>query len=461
MIKLLLSLICAAVMLSGCASTKFRVLEINSLASKTAGEGKFDGLESIASRKGIGMRPQDAKKVNILFLHGVGSVENTDQTPLANNFIKGVAGAYGLETDEKAVSSLCGRKQGNEEASRENHIYITEITPKTYEALPGRILTLDDLVCMDKQVLKVSDDLEYVIYRIFWDEIFWESLQIAFVGQDGSIGENSYPASLRRKYNSLLKDKLINFGFSDAVMYMGPAGKDIRNAIRGAMCSAVLDAAGYPISKQGPRTNFKRICDTASNTSINTAPFAFVSESLGSKITFDIMREAMTDSVDNIHDDIFKGSQVFMLANQIPLLSLHDLREKSLFQKSDYEDGERPSLIAFSEVNDFLTYELVPFYEQLYSRTITNTPSEFNVSNAENREYIVDLLGFNIIDMRVEFASPLIPFVSGFVDPLFAHNGHVKQPEVMEYMLCGADGREARVESCTITSGPNVPGWLK
>ena len=447
--------------ISGCASTKFKVLEINSLASKAAGEGQFDGLESIASRKGIGARLQDAKKVNILFLHGVGSVENTDQTPLANNFIKGVAGAYGLETDEKAVSSLCGRRRGDEDISTANHIYITEITPKTYEALPGRSLTLDDLVCMDKQVLKVSEDLEYVIYRIFWDEIFWESLQVAFVGQDDSIGENTLPASLRRKYNGFLKDKLINFGFSDAVMYMGPAGEDIRNAIRGAMCSAVLDAAGYPISKQGPRSNYKRVCDTASNTSINTAPFAIVSESLGSKITFDIIREAMTDETENVHDEIFKGSQIFMLANQIPLLSLHDLQENNIYQKSNYQDGERPTLIAFSEVNDFLTYELVPFYEQLYSRSTTNEIDDFDISEAKNRQYIVDLLGFNIIDMRVEFAAPLIPFVNGFVDPLFAHNGHVKQPEIMEYMLCGANGRIARLENCNITTGPSLADWLK
>ena len=454
-------MILSALWLCGCASTKFSVLEINSLASKTAGEGRFDGLESIASRKGLGDFKNEKQTVNILFLHGVGWVENKDDAPLANSFIKGVANAYGLETDEKTGSSLCGRDEIDEDVERKNHIYITEIDPKSYEPLPGSQLTLDNLICMDKQVLPVNDGLEYVIYRVFWDEIFWDSLQVAYVGQDDSVGEHKYPASLRRKYNRSLKDKLINFGFSDAVMYMGPAGEDIRNAIRGAMCSAVLDAAGYPLVAQGPRTNYKRICETASNTSINTAPFAFITESLGSKISYDIMREAMTDNVENVHDDIIKSSQVFMLANQIPLLSLQDLRENNPFQNSNYEDGERPTIIAFSEINDFLTYELVPFYEQLFSKSTRKSGSEIDISDAKDRQYIVDLLGFNIVDMRVEFASPLIPFVKGFVDPLFAHNGHVRQPEIMEYILCGADGRTPLIEGCKITTGPNVKSKSK
>ena len=375
---------------------------------------------------------------------------------LANSFIKGVAGAYSLETDEKTVSSLCGRDEDNENVELQNHIYISEVTPKTYEALPGRRLTLDNLVCMDKQVLRVNDNLEYVIYRIFWDELFWDSLQVAFVGQDDAVDKTSIPASLRRKYNSFLKDKLITFGFSDAVMYMGPAGEDIRNATRGAMCSAALDAAGYPLSKQGSIVDYESICNTANNAPLDTDPFAFVSESLGSKISYDIMREAMTDGQENVHDDIIKGTQIFMLANQIPLLSLQDIREENQFKESDYEDGERPTIIAFSEINDFLTYELVPFYEQLYTRSSQTEGEQLDFSQAEDRQYIVDLLGFNIVDMRVEFASPLIPFVGGFVDPLYAHNGHVQQPEIMEYILCGADGRSPRVTGCEITAGPNV-----
>jgi len=66
------------------------------------------------------------------------------------------------------------------------------------------------------------------------------------------------------------------------------------------------------------------------------------------------------------------------------------------------------------------------------------------MSVESERAQLIDLLGFNVIDMRVEFAEPLFPLVSGFVDPLFAHNGHVKQPEIIAYMLCGAKSQRTR-----------------
>ncbi|WP_409431878.1 hypothetical protein ACJ3XI_06530 [Litorimonas sp. RW-G-Af-16] len=466
-----------AIILSGCASTKFQVLEINSLASKSAGKGQFSGLESLAKRERV-VKPFDdldgtikvksatsgeaiidsvsnplrsVERVNIMFLHGIGWVENRENAPLANNFIQGLAKAYNLETDEKAVSSLCGRDQTDENVQLENHIYIKQKNPKIYQTLPGSSLSLDRLACMDRQVLKVKDDLEYVIYRVFWDEIFWDSLQVAFVGQDDGLDAESLPASLRRSVNRTLKDKLVNFGFSDAVMYLGPAGAEIRNATRGAMCSAALDAAGYSLKDQGPAVDFETICSTASRTSIDVDPFAFVTESLGSKVAYDIMRDAMTDGKDTVHDSIIRGTQVFMLANQIPLLSLSDLGEGEPFRRSDYSDNQRPTIVAFSEINDFLTYELVPFYEQLYRKSQQSQRNTINIGDADDREYIVDLLGFNIIDMRVEFAPAMIPLVNQFVDPLFAHNGHVRQPEVMEYILCGADGKKPKFDGCRVT----------
>jgi len=448
---ILRTLIClwAAFILAGCASTSFSVLEINSLAATEAGEGEFDGLEDLANRA----PRSDIKRVNILFLHGIGWVENPDDSPLANNFIKGLANAYELDTQEKTVSSLCGRDEENEDKRLQNHILINEAKPKFYRtALPGSRLKLDNLVCMDKQVMRVQDDLEYVIYRIFWDEIFWRSLQYAHIGQDDSQGSSFNFASLRRDINRDLKDKMVNYGFSDAVMYLGPAGDEIRDAIRGAMCSAALDAAGVSFKEQGHEVNFKQICGTASNTAIKTDPFAFVTESLGSKIAFDVMRTSMTDGRETVHDEMIKGTQIYMLANQIPLLSLSDISISDEMAPSAYTEEERPTIIAFSEINDFLTYELVPFYEQLYKNSQRNKARKTGQNAEPDRRDLVDLLGFNIIDMRVEFASPLVPIVRDFVDPLFAHNGHVRQPEIMEYIICGADNGEAYRESCSIPS---------
>ena len=448
----LLALLLLIPLLSACASTKFRVLEINSLASEQSGSGQFDGLEALASRA-----PRTAtQRVNIMFLHGIGAIETEEAEPLANNFIQGVANAYGLETEEKTVSSQCGRDEDNEDIALRNHLYITNPATRRFTTVLGSQLGLDRLVCMDRQVLRVRNDLEYVIYRVFWDEIFWESLQLPHLGQDRGSGTMGAPA-LRRSVNRDLKDELVNYGFSDAVLYLGPAGEDIRRAISGAMCAAALDANGYALVQQGPEVDYQAACARSSSTDFDIDPFAFVAESLGSKIAFDVMRAHMTDGVSDVHDKMIQGTQLYMLANQLPLLGLSDLSDDEPFVRSDYAAEERPTIIAFSEINDFLTYELVPFYEQLSRLSRRVGGSDAPVSRAD----IAEQLGFDITDMRVEFASPLVPFVSGFVDPLFAHNGHVKQPEVMEFILCGADGRVAKYSGCRIGTPSRARGLGK
>ena len=434
---LLLPLLCA------CASTDFRVLEINSLSYSAPGEGQFDGLEALASRA-----PRTStQRVNIMFLHGIGAIENADADPLANNFIQGIAKAYGLETEDRSVSSLCGRDPSESDTAR-SRLYITQPTARRFTTALGGQLSLDRLVCMDRQVLSVRGDLEYVIYRVFWDEIFWQALQLPHLGQDrGTTADGVATAGaplLRKRINRDLKDELVNYGFSDAVLYLGPAGADIRSAISGAMCAAALDANGFALTAQGPEVDFNTACERASSTDFDIDPFAFVAESLGSKIAFDVMRGHMTDGRTGVHDRMIAGTQLFMLANQLPLLGLSDLADGAPFSRSDYDAADRPSIIAFSEVNDFLTYELVPFYEQLYSFAEPDA--------AGDRRAIAERLGFDITDMRVEFAEPLVPFLSGFVDPLFAHNGHVKQPEVMEYILCGAQGRSVAWTGCRIST---------
>mgnify|MGYP000436336500 FL=1 len=246
-LKSILALLSLA-LLSACASSgiDLKVHHINSLTSEAHNDGEFLGLEFLSD-------PIPGKlknRVNIFYLHGIGWTENPEADQLGNDFLTGVAKAYNLEIDGKIISSPCGTEKDGTISHGSDHIYITTgANPTYYETtLPGARLRLDNLVCMDKQVLDVDDNLEYVVYRIFWDDIFWNKLQFPHVGQDDARGSSKAIAGLRRKYNRRLKDELVNYGFSDAVMYLGPAGKDIRNAIRGAMCSAALDAAGFEFS---------------------------------------------------------------------------------------------------------------------------------------------------------------------------------------------------------------------
>lgn len=436
----------ATALLTGCASSgkvPLKVHHINSLSSFEKNMGEFLGLEFLADP----IEGRLKNRVNIFYLHGIGWTENPDSDQLADDFLAGIAGAYGQDVKGQIIRTSCGQAD-----SKAPHIKITGNAPKRFEtALPGSALELDELVCMDKQTLDVDDALEYVVYRIFWDDIFWNRLQFPHVGQDDDQGSSKEIARLRRKYNRKLKDELMNYGISDAVMYLGPAGTDIRSAIRGAMCSASLDAAGYDFAKQGQRVSYDNICQLASNTAARHNQFAFVSESLGSKITYDVLREAMNDGRDTALDDMVAGSETYMLANQIALLSLSDLTVQPKQRPRNLPPGKRPKIIAMSELNDFLTYELVPFYEQLWKRS-SNSEDRPNSNTAAARQAMVEALGFDMIDMRLEFADRIVPLLKGFVDPLQAHSGHASEPELMLYMLCGARKGRLNRKECLATA---------
>lgn len=450
MIRVLASIL-AIIALTGCITsgkTDLTVHHINSLASPNGNDGSFKGLEYLAD-------PIPGKlknRVNIIYLHGIGYTEDRNAEQLGSDFLHGIAKAYKLEAVDGLDFSLCGEAPYTSGAITKPHIRIKSTAPRFFEtAIPGSKLKLDEIACLDKQTLNIDDNLEFVLYRVFWDNIFWDEVQFPHVGQDDNEGTSQDIAMLRRKYNRILKDDLVNYGFSDAVMYLGPAGQEIRNAVSGAMCSAALDAAGYDFAQQGEAVSHDDICRTASHTSIKLNQFAFVTESLGSKITYDVMVDALSDGKATIHDDIVRGSETYMLANQVALLSLSDLSPYRRKDIDKFSDKDRPKIIAMSELNDFLSYELVPFYEQLWKRSIR--PEEDNLSGitASVRRGLTEKLGFEMIDMRLEFADKIIPVLKGFVDPKDAHSGHAGEPELMLYLLCGAKNGQLNDKECLAT----------
>jgi len=445
----------AALWLAGCATSgkvPLTVHHINSLASEDGNDGSFKGLEYLAD-------PVPGKlknRVNIMYLHGIGWTEDRTKRQLADDFLGGIAKAYNLEASDGLITTLCGEAPYNASDVATPHIYIKGDSPSLFEtALPGSKLRLDELVCMDKQTLDIDDNLEFVLYRVFWDNIFWDNIQFAHVGQDDNRGTSKDIAGLRRKYNGILKDDLVNYGFSDAVMYLGPAGQEIRKAIRGAMCSAALDAAGKDFASQGELVSYNVICDSASFSNLETNQFAFVTESLGSKIAFDVMQEALSDGRETVHDDMIRGSETYMLANQIALLSLSSLGTEDSSPIAKIRPRNRPKVIAMSELNDFLSYELVPFYEQLWKRTIRPEQNNTTYLDANMRQKITEDIGFEMIDMRLEFADKIIPMLGGFVDPKDAHSGHAGEKDLMLYLLCGAVEGQLNDKECLATELQN------
>jgi len=438
-----------SILLTGCLSSgkiPAKVLEINSLSSTHKNDGDFKGLEFLAD-------PIPGKlknRVNIMYMHGIGWTEDRTKEQLGNEFMVGVAKAYGLDVEENYITSLCGESDYDQREANDNFIYIQNREPKYFETIiPGQELRLEQLVCMDRTILPIGDNLEFAVYRVFWDDIFWNELQFAHVGQDDDQGSSQALAGQRRKFNRILKDDLVNYGFSDAVMYLGPAGAAIREAVNGAMCSAALDAAGHNFEKQGASVNKEDICNLADNTTIKLNQFAFVTESLGSKIVFDLMRDAQRDNRDTVVDDLISGTEVYMLANQLALLSLSDLSltphaPLSLNAATD----SRPRLVAMSEINDFLSYELIPFIEQIQRRTFKNGYASQALKTAYDRQSVINKIGFDMVDVRLEFADKLISVVDGFVDPKDAHSGHAAEPAIMKLILCGAKNGRLNSEGC-------------
>ena len=439
-----MSLLSTACVTSG--EVPAQILQINSLDSLTDNTGEFKGLEFLADP----IPGQLKNRVNIMYMHGIGWTEDRSKEQLANSFIIGLAEAYGLEVKENYISSLCGESDYDQREANQDFIYIRNQTPEYFETIiPGQQLRLDQLVCMDRTILQIGDNLEFAVYRVFWDEIFWNELQFAHVGQDDNQGSSQAFAGLRRKYNRILKDDLVNYGFSDAVMYLGPAGAQIRRAVKGAMCSAALDAAGLSLERQGASVSQQNICATADNTSLELNQFAFVTESLGSKIMFDLMQDAQQDGADTAIDELIAGSEVYMLANQLALLSLSDLSmTPRVIPPPSASTADRPRLVAMSEINDFLTYELIPFIEQIHKRSFSNGYATGGFLSVEERKEIIEKIGFDMVDVRLEFADKLVPILKGLVDPKDAHSGHASEAAVMRLILCGAKNGQLNNEGC-------------
>jgi len=159
------------------------------------------------------------------------------------------------------------------------------------------------------------------------------------------------------------------------------------------------------------------------------------------------MRETLTDGRTTILDKTVAGSEIYMMANQLALLSLTDLTKEPVRPAYNDPAHPRPRIIAFSEVNDFLTYEINPFFENLWSERANQEGAEKGL-DAASRAHIRDTLGFDFVDIRVEFADPLISLISGFVDPIQAHAKHVAEPGLIRMLLCGAQNGEISDHAC-------------
>lgn len=216
----------------------------------------------------------------------------------------------------------------------------------------------------------------------------------------------------RARFNGQLKDKLLDDCLADALIYQG----DSRAAIRAKMMEA-LDTA---IARQ------------------QGGPLILVTESLGSKITFDalnamLVSQAPGSQVRSAQAAAARLVQVCMVANQLPILGLADqvvggersarllpqadalqrfLTLRGSFARPAQKRFAELTLVALTDPNDLLSYRLLP--------------SRY----ASAAVHVADVLVSNQ------------PTYFGLLEnPATAHTGYLANPDVVAVIACGTADR--------------------
>lgn len=464
-------------LLSACGTTKPVLHSINSLSSALPGTGSFDGLESRAS-----ILPDGRREISIVYSHGIGWTQQ--KARLAEDFAVSLSEFYGFElSDSQRSSERCPSSLASEEQKNGGLRIHADGGDAVFETdLSGQRLWLTEIGCMDRQVLNPGGEIQFNLYRLFWDDAFYNGIQYPHLGYDDQAIDGRYAdagaaadidqpehqriAALRRKNSAALKDQLITYGMSDAAMYMGAAGDYIRSSLRASICLAASDSR-----EQDRFAVLKDLASTDSPISVSISDactgeigpntnMAFVAESMGSRALFDVLKAERAESTSPIIEDVIaQKPEVYLLANQISLIGLGQLKS-TVFEASGSEiESSVPvvqretaaQLVAFSEVNDFLTYEIIPYIEQIWLRTTRARPDGgsgpvrtraelLNPSNDNTlRRAMVSDFGFDVIDVRVEFAGPVFGIIQSVADPLDAHTGMNKQDFITQLIVCGAN----------------------
>jgi hypothetical protein len=254
----------------------------------------------------------------------------------------------------------------------------------------------------------------------------------------------------RQWFAGVAKD-FIDDKLADVVLYLGQYG---RSALRATVESALCHVSG------GHPTNGGRNCDNdGRNLAENQPPTVIITHSLGGYMLIDAIHDELTRGARggdlNQHTaaaKIVASTQlIFMMANQLALLDLADLRARlspvagetarrdgapagaaigdliadwSHFRPKSYwraRIGEPPArvdqneqIVAFSDPNDILSW--------LVNRANVQTP--------RSNTGAVTLT--NVYMANDEFEIPGV-----FSEPAEAHDGYMKNPTVLDLLACG------------------------
>lgn len=280
-------------------------------------------------------------KTKILMVHGVG-----DHLP-----------GYSTQFAEKLAQEL------NLTATAKQQKNITLTSRQDNDKNLGN-LRISRLLSRDRQK-------ELLFYELTWSAITAKQKEV--LAYDNS-GEYSFR---RAEVNDLMK-KFSNDTGPDPIIYLGESREDILVSFAQAFCwMTKTNWDGLPEGESKEACSFN---DDTAAANIKHDQYAFVSHSLGSRITIDGMQRIATILKDRDADFRLalkeKIIPIYMMSNQLPMLQLGRKLPEVCNQKAAYcvatgkhfQDRvltETP-IIAFSDPNDLLSYAIPHGFVEKY-----------------------------------------------------------------------------------------------
>ena len=382
--------------------------------------------------------------VATLFLAGCATPFSTPQLEPDNVPFPGIQEAIsngGEPADVLLVHGMCTHKKEDLQGANAALAKALDMQPQRPDDVKLETVWGDE---NDAQLFTatLSDGMRSVrTYSLLWSPIATRYKR-ARLCYDVSEPSDSCPkqvltyAKPRAWINKLAKDVLLDDCLADAVFYSGPdGGKLLRDAALKAIVTAL---AGGRASAGGESQQLKMAA-------AGTAPFFIVTHSLGSKIVADALYKAPPEFDDALTLALGRTYQVFMEANQLPMLSLGigsiskradaspvvtDLATNALIARIIRGRSRNPAarvlanepivVVAFSDPNDLLSWGL--------------------------NDSAVRLEGANVVDAWVSNAGSWLGVAE---NPWAAHVGYAANPQVAKLIACGWK-RPSRVPACQV-----------
>lgn len=335
-----------ALVLAGC--TRPWILDVDAGFSGIAGSSPV----AVLSPAQAGMAP-----MRVLLIHGIGCHElnwsETLENNIARELFKDVSMSaptiYQLAYPKPDFEKLATAQLGTEAIVTEVEFQEQPVIPtplckaaKESRDKPPRspVLRLDwerfDYGFVSRRTATVSGDRVVEFISVVWSPVS-ESAKRALLRDDlrsckqsdGAMESGMPNICWRASVSAGIKRVVLNDRLADAVIYLGDRQRLIHATVFRAVCFAALGNKSWLENEKLCEETLKPEKDAKSR--LEGVSFAFITESLGSRITFDALVGERREGLLRALSPTTRG--VYMLANQLPLIELTESELRSSLKR--------------------------------------------------------------------------------------------------------------------------------